>query len=65
MIIGGLILFSIIIGVFHAAYEKHKRTAVKDIIKAAYQEDISMRERSRQMTFRDMANSFMSHSKVD
>lgn len=65
MIIGGLILFSIIIGVFHAAYEKHKRTAVKDIIKAAYQEDISMRERSRQMTFRDMANSFMSHSKAD
>ena len=33
-----------IVGGIHAAYQKRQRTAVKDIIKAAYQQDIKLRE---------------------
>ena len=56
MVIGGLILLSMIGGIIHVAYEKHQRTAVKDIIKAAYEEDIAMREQEGDMVFTDNAN---------
>ena len=65
MIIGGLIFLAMIAGIIHAAYEKHQRTAVKDIIKAAYQEDISMREKSGKLMFRDVAKRFLPGSKID
>ncbi|XP_065679219.1 macrophage mannose receptor 1 isoform X1 [Hydra vulgaris] len=39
IIIGCLILFAVLGGLAHAAFQRHKKTAVKDIIKAAYQED--------------------------
>ena len=50
MVIGSIIFMAIIAGVIHAAYQKHKRTAVKDIIKAAYKEDIAQREKERNIS---------------
>ena len=63
MIIGALIFISIIVGIIHAACEKHKRTAVKDIIKAAYEEDITMRE--NHLTFRQAAKKIMPSARIE
>jgi len=63
MVIGCLIFVATTIGVIQAAYEKHKRTAVKDIIKAAYQQDISMRDSNIQSDD-DMPN-LITHAKYE
>ena len=48
IVIGCLILLAILGGLFHAAFQRHKRTAVKDIIKAAYQEDFLIQRKLSQ-----------------
>jgi len=43
MVIGSFLFAFMIAGGIHAAYQKKQRTAVKDIIKTAYQQDIKLR----------------------
>lgn len=68
MVIGSFVLLSMIFGILHAAFQRHKRTAVKDIIKAAYKEDIKMRDdknskiplpRLEKLSFRSAARLFI------
>lgn len=52
IVIGSFLLSFMIIGLAHAAYQKRQRTAVKDIIKAAYQENIKLQKENEQEEIR-------------
>lgn len=67
IVIGSFLVTFMIIGLAHAAYQKRQRTAVKDIIKAAYQEDIKMRETEEvqhKLSFRSAAKMILPSIKI-
>lgn len=67
IVIGSFLFVLMIAGLIHAAYQKRQRTAVKDIIKAAYQEDIKIRETDQKrpkVSFRSAAKMVVPNIKV-
>jgi len=68
IVIGAFLFALLVIGLTHAAYQRKKRTAVKDIIKAAYKEDIKLREsevkEKQKISFRSAARMVVPSIKV-
>ena len=68
IVIGSFLFVLMIAGLIHAAYQRRQRTAVKDIIKAAYQEDIKIRETDQKrpkVSFRSAAKLVVPNIKVN